>query len=222
MDTATSQAVVAVGGLDGRAEATATWAAGRRHDEELLSRISGLLRTMELTPAEIGAVVVGTGPGAFTGLRVGLSTAKTLAHQLRVPIVGVSSAEALLHAAASVPADDGRAGPELVLLLPAGSTDLLLVRAGRPAELVPGGQAPQLAAGEATVAVDLDGRADLEASERGRRALDGLAAALVRIGAGRLVRGEADDVEQLVPEYVTLPRGVVTSTGEIEWSRDRR
>jgi tRNA threonylcarbamoyladenosine biosynthesis protein TsaB len=177
---------------------------------------------MELTPADIGAVVVGTGPGAFTGLRVGLSTAKTLAHELRVPIVGVSSADALLHAAASGRDDDGRPGSELVLLLPAGSTDLLLVRLGRPAELVPGGHAPQLAADEATVAVDLDGRADPEASERGRRALDGLAAALLKIGADRLVRGGADDVEQLVPEYVTLPRGVVTSTGEIEWSRDRR
>ena len=44
----------------------------------------------------MAAIVVGTGPGAFTGLRVGIATAKGMAHALGVPIVGVSTADALL------------------------------------------------------------------------------------------------------------------------------
>ena len=49
-----------------------------------------------IEPARIAAVVVGTGPGAFTGLRVGIATAKGLAHALRRPIIGISTADALL------------------------------------------------------------------------------------------------------------------------------
>jgi hypothetical protein len=48
------------------------------------------------------------------------------------------------------------------------------------------------------------------------------AAALVRIGAERLTAGEADDLARLVPEYVTLPRGVAATSGEVAWSRDPR
>jgi tRNA threonylcarbamoyl adenosine modification protein YeaZ len=217
IDTATSRAVVALGDPAGRLLSSADWSPGQRHSEELLPRIDAMLRSADLGPRQLGGIVVGTGPGAFTGLRVGLATAKTLAHELDLPIAGVSSAEALLLAAQ----DAGEPGP-FVLLLPAGSTDRLLVRPGRPAELLPGGHGPYLAAGEAIVAVDLADRADPESVARGEAALVGLATALVRLGSRRLSRGEADDVDQLVPEYVTLPRGVAAAAGEIAWSRDRR
>ena len=69
--------------------------------------------------------------------------------------------------------------------------------------------------------MDLDGRAPVDALGRGAVALDGLGAALLRLGAARLAAGEVDDNELLVPEYVTLPRGVVSSGGAIEWSSDR-
>jgi len=50
----------------------------------------------------------------------------------------------------------------------------------------------------------------------------GIAAALVAIGAARLAAGTPDDLARLVPEYVSLPRGVATERGEVAWSRDPR
>ena len=240
IDTATSRALAALGDPGGGLLASTAWTAGQRHSEELLPRVAGLLSEAGIDARQLGALIVGTGPGAFTGLRVGLATAKTLAHQLRLPIVGVSSAEALLLAArdgqtapaggfgpnpALAPSPGGApsgAAPGLVLVLPAGSSDRLFVRPGQPAELLPGGREPDLGLGEAIVAVDLDGRADPAASDRGHAAMNGLARALLALGAARLARGEADDVERLVPEYVMLPRGVASTAGEISWSRDPR
>jgi tRNA threonylcarbamoyl adenosine modification protein YeaZ len=169
---------------------------------------------------DLRGIIVGTGPGAFTGLRVGLATAKGLAHGLGLPIVGVSTAEALIAAAR---ASDTRAGdqPATLLLLPAGPNDRVAVRAGQPPELLPGGTEP-LIGGDELVAVDLDGRAPADAVARGEAARNGLAAALFRIGGARLAAGDPDDLAGLVPEYVTLPRGIRASSGEVTWSRDHR
>ena len=83
IDTATTHAVVALGAPDGALLDERSWVAGYRHGEELLARIEGLLRDRASSPAALGGIVVGTGPGAFTGLRVGIATAKGLAYALR-------------------------------------------------------------------------------------------------------------------------------------------
>jgi len=72
------------------------------------------------------------------------------------------------------------------------------------------------------VAVDLPDRAPAAAIARGDVAADRLAVTLVRLGGARLMRGDTDDLANLVPEYVTLPRGVLTEQGEVAWSRGRR
>jgi tRNA threonylcarbamoyladenosine biosynthesis protein TsaB len=54
-----------------------------------------LLREAGVEPSELGAVVVGTGPGSFTGLRMGLAAARGLALALDVPVAGVSTLDAL-------------------------------------------------------------------------------------------------------------------------------
>jgi tRNA threonylcarbamoyl adenosine modification protein YeaZ len=223
IDTATTRAVVAAAALDGTPIGMTTWIVGRTHGEQLLPAIGRLHGEANLRRSRIRGVIVGSGPGAFTGLRVGIATAKALAHELGVPIVGVSTGEALLAAAE----DRGNrrstsAVTDRVLLMPAGPNDRLAVRGGMSPVLVPGGTDPDLADGEELIAVDLDGRAPADAVARGERARDRLAEALVRLGSARLRAGDVDDLARLVPEYVSLPRGVRAETGEVAWSRDLR
>jgi tRNA threonylcarbamoyl adenosine modification protein YeaZ len=227
IDTATSQVIVAAGTLDGTPLGITTWVAGRTHGEQLLPAIGRLHGEANLRRSRIRGVIVGTGPGAFTGLRVGIATAKALAHELGVPIVGVSTAEALLDAAASGSDAAGAAEaagtrPSRVLLLPAGPNDRLAVRPGEGPVLLPGGMDADLSDGDELVALDLDGRAPADALARGERARERLAATLLRLGAARLASGAVDDLARLVPEYVSLPRGVRAESGEVAWSRDHR
>jgi tRNA threonylcarbamoyl adenosine modification protein YeaZ len=214
IDTSGMDALVALGEEDGGLVAERRWAAGYRHGEELLTRIDHLLSANGVPLAELGGIVVGTGPGAFTGLRVGLATAKALAHGLGIPIAGVASSEALLAAVA-------REGDhKLALLLPAGPSDRVLVLDG-VATLVRGGEELELDRATTLVAVDLPDRAPAAAQAAGMQAEVGLSAALLRLGARKLAAG-GDDVALLVPEYVTLPRGVPVAKGEVRWSHDPR
>jgi tRNA threonylcarbamoyl adenosine modification protein YeaZ len=215
LDTATTRVVVATGSPDGRVDGITTWAAGYRHGETLLATISRFLGEQNIRRSRLTGIVVGTGPGAFTGLRVGIATAKGLAHGLGLPIVGISTAEALMAGLAT------SEGP-FVLLLPAGPADRIVVRPGGRPELLPGGSEPDLASGEELVAVDLDGRAPVDALARGEIAREGLGRALIELGAARLRAGRFDDLAELVPDYVTLPRGVRHAAGEMAWSRDPR
>ena len=213
IDTATTRVVIAIGSFGGDIAGTTTWVAGYRHGETLLPTLETFLADRELGRDDVAGIVVGTGPGAFTGLRVGLATAKGLAHAARIPLVGVSTAEALLHAA----------GDSIgVVLLPAGRSDLVIVRRGEAPRLLPGGTEPEVAPGEAVMAVDLDGRAPVDAATRGEAAREGLGQALLRLGAARLQAHPDGELAVVVPEYVTLPRGVRAATGTVAWSRDPR
>jgi tRNA threonylcarbamoyl adenosine modification protein YeaZ len=214
IDTATSRVVVAAAALDGTPLGVSTWEAGRTHGAQLLPAIGRLTGEANLRRSRIRGVIVGTGPGAFTGLRVGIATAKALAHELGVPIVGVSTGAALLDASGT--------GDPGVLLLPAGPNDRLVVRSGTAPVLLPGGTEPALMPADILVALDLDGRAPADAVARGEAARAGFPASLVRLGAGRLVAGDTDDLARLVPDYVSLPRGVDRESGEVAWSRDHR
>ena len=214
IDTATSRVVVAAAALDGTPLGVSTWEAGRTHGAQLLPAIGRLTGEANLRRSRIRGVIVGTGPGAFTGLRVGIATAKALAHELGVPIVGISTGAALLAASGT--------GEHGLLLLPAGPNDRLAVRAGSAPVLLPGGTEPRVGPHDVLVALDLAGRAPADALERGETARSGFPAALVWLGAARLAAGDTDDLARLVPDYVSLPRGVERESGEVAWSRDLR
>ncbi len=94
--TATSQVGVALGGPDGPM-ASLQVRRGRRHAELLAPAIETITRMAGIGTQQISRVAVDIGPGLFTGLRVGVATAKALAAGLDVPIVGCSSLELLAH-----------------------------------------------------------------------------------------------------------------------------
>ena len=72
--------------------------AGRARQEVVAPALDQLLRWTDLDLSKVGGIAVGIGPGLFTGLRVGVETAKTLAQVLHVPIVGITSLDALAYA----------------------------------------------------------------------------------------------------------------------------
>lgn len=67
----------------------------KTHSEQLMPHIEQLLVLAETPKEDIEAVAVSIGPGSFTGLRIGLATAKALAYALQIPLIGVPTLEAL-------------------------------------------------------------------------------------------------------------------------------
>jgi tRNA threonylcarbamoyl adenosine modification protein YeaZ len=208
LDTATSTIVVAAGRPDGTLLAASAFEGRYRHSQELLPAVERMLAEAHLRLPDLAGVIVGTGPGAFTGLRVGIATAKTLAHELARPIVGISTSDALLAGASGATA----------VWLPSGPRERLRATAGAPAIIA--ADAP----GQDDVAVDLDGRAPESALARGHDAVAALPASLLRLGAARLAAGNVDDPERLVPAYAVPPRGAPAgeAQGGVAWARDPR
>ena len=94
LDTATPAVTVAV--ADGeRVLAEVTTVDARRHGELLAPAVEQVLREAGVDRHDLTAVAVGVGPGPFTGLRVGLVTARTLAAVLGLEVLGVCTHDAL-------------------------------------------------------------------------------------------------------------------------------
>ncbi|HEX9482680.1 MAG TPA: tRNA (adenosine(37)-N6)-threonylcarbamoyltransferase complex dimerization subunit type 1 TsaB [Solirubrobacteraceae bacterium] len=79
------------------------------HATRLLTMVDGLLADAAIGLADVGRIAVGAGPGTFTGLRVGIATARGLAHSLGSELAAVSSLEALAFGALSAGGAAGRA-----------------------------------------------------------------------------------------------------------------
>jgi tRNA threonylcarbamoyl adenosine modification protein YeaZ len=102
IDTSTPAVTAALHDGD-RVLAESTTVDGRRHGELLAPAVEQVLAEAGARPADLTDVAVGVGPGPFTGLRVGLVTARVLGHTLGLPVHGVCSLDAL----ASVAEVDG-------------------------------------------------------------------------------------------------------------------
>ncbi len=212
IDTASELASVALS-QDGRLLAEITWRCRRNHTVELLPTIEKLLAQAGATKADLTAVFVCTGPGMYTGLRVGISTAKGLAVGLGLPVVGVGrlDMDAYTHAAFPGPivavhrAGRGelawaayRANPWRELSKPRLSLPEDLARRGRRRTLFVGEVDDALAAllHEAS-----SGRAVIASPAASIRR----AAALAELAYSRLAAGLSDDVRLLRPVYLRPP-----------------
>jgi tRNA threonylcarbamoyladenosine biosynthesis protein TsaB len=101
IDTATRRIGVVLAnehGLLGRVEIGSTFGdAPPRHAEHLVPAIAWICEQSSAEPAQLSAVAVGTGPGMFTGLRVGVTTAKAIAQSLRIPVIPIPSLDLLAY-----------------------------------------------------------------------------------------------------------------------------
>ena len=125
MDTSTSAITVAI--HDGTVVlAERSMIDARAHTEHLAPLITQILSEAGLAPGDLTDVAVGVGPGPFTGLRVGLVTARTFAHALDIPVHGVVSLDALAHEAMSSERLDD--GDELVVATDARRKEVYVAR----------------------------------------------------------------------------------------------
>jgi tRNA threonylcarbamoyladenosine biosynthesis protein TsaB len=93
-DTSSPTVTVAVhDGTDVVAELTSEET--MRHGEQLTPLIDRVLREVGIVPQDLTAIAVGVGPGPFTGLRVGLVSARTMAYVLQIPVYGICSLDVL-------------------------------------------------------------------------------------------------------------------------------
>lgn len=216
-DTATPATVVGVLALGGAVmERRDDPPAGTRphHTDRLLALAAEALAAGGLGFQDVDRIAVGTGPGGFTGLRIGVATARALAQGLGVPLVGVSSLRAL--------AAGGPAGEPVLAVLDArrGEAFAAAYEDGeeRIAPRVVGpGELPALAArrdGRRWVAVGDGALRFREELERGGAVVPAPSDPAHRIGAaavcGLAVEAPDRGRDVVVPDYLRVPDAEIT------------
>ncbi len=101
LDTSTEGATVGVS-ANGHPIVSANIELPRRHGRDLVPRLRDVLEQAGLRPMDLDLIAAGLGPGSFTGLRIGLAAAKTLAYAAEAAILGIDSLEGI---AANAPPD---------------------------------------------------------------------------------------------------------------------
>ncbi len=223
IETATRQAGCALAGAEG-VLASFQVATGRRHAETLVPAIDFTCRRAGVQLREVSVVAVDVGPGLFTGLRVGMATAKAMAQGLRVPMVGLSSLDLLAFSvrhttrliAAVIDARRGEVFSALYRPVPGGVQRLGPSRVSSPEEVA----SDLMARNEDTILVG-DGAeryaADLGGARHTEIADGGLAhpspASLVELAHPRAIREEFVQPWELEPLYLRK------SDAELNWER---
>jgi tRNA threonylcarbamoyladenosine biosynthesis protein TsaB len=203
--------------------------AGRARQETVTPALEQLLDWTGVRLSQVGGIAAGIGPGLFTGLRVGVQTAKTLAQVLGVPIVGIASLDALAFGVRHthkliVAVLDGRRGEVFYTIyraLPGGVVRGHDYTVATPdhlcaeLETIPG---DLLAVGDGAILyrdqlAALGSRVELASAMRAHPE----AAALAELAVPRFLREEHDRLHEVRPLYLRR------SDAEIAWDRrDRR
>lgn len=199
LDTSGTFCVLALAGDDGSVQAVSLFQSKRSLSRRLLGEVDGLLSRNGLTLADMTAFAVGLGPGSFTGVRVGVTTAKTLAQVLEKPLVGVGTLDAY---AAALSGLDGVSLP--VLPSRRGEVYAAVYERG---EGIEGPFAASLEAISERQNVTLCGDAALIPNWSGPAVFQPWTPpeGLCRIAARRLANGDTDNPFSLVPLYVVAP-----------------
>lgn len=205
MDTSGTYCVLALADdADGTLLAASIFEGRRTLSRRLMGEIDGLLTRNNLSLADLSGLAVGLGPGSFTGVRVGVTTAKTLAQVMGKPLVGVGT----LDAYAAVWSSPGDA--LLMPVLPSRKGEVYAA-AYQNGECV-----------EVPFAENVDTLAE-RLTQRGASMVCGQSSlltpwtgpsltqlwtppeGLARLAAARLSAGDTDDPLSLVPLYVVAP-----------------
>ena len=182
---------------------------GRRHAQTLVAEIDRLTRESEIRLRDLDAVAVSIGPGSFTGLRIGVTCAKTLAYATGCQVAGVDT---LLCIAENSPADVA----ELFVISDAGRGELyaghyargddgFYVRDGEIVIVSAGPWCSGRAAGDVVSGPGVDKYAnELPAAVRQLEPPLRLprAGVVARLGERRILAGRADDLWPLEPFYL--------------------
>jgi tRNA threonylcarbamoyladenosine biosynthesis protein TsaB len=226
IETSTPQTTVALGTEQGLV-ASALVGAGQATHEVVVPTVERLLQWSNLRLSSVTGIAVGLGPGLFTGMRVGIATAKTLSQVLAVPVAGLPSLDILAfsvrHArrlvCATVDAKRGELFYSFYRPVPGGVTRETPFQVGSPDHL-----AAELEAHPEDVLVVGGGalvyRRTLEEAgghvELGPAALAfPPAGSLVELAIPRFEREEFDRLYELAPLYMRK------SDAEINWDRRR-
>lgn len=213
IDTATEQASLSLhDGLRIRAEHT--WEAPRRHTTELSPRLEEAMDQARVSRDRLRGVAVVTGPGSFTGLRIGMSVAKGLALALGIPVIGIPTLDVVAYAqgpderrlAAVLEAGRGRISVVFYRWVSGRWRPLDDARLTSWADMEKRITEPTLFCGEVdrcgaeALARLGDSAVLLSPARRLRRA-----GFLAELGWQRLRRGEVDDPAALTPVYLRQP-----------------
>jgi tRNA threonylcarbamoyladenosine biosynthesis protein TsaB len=209
LDTATPATAVALVAGDAEAERVHVPAPGERpgHAAQLLPLANDLLTGAGLTFGDLDRIAVGTGPGTFTGLRIGVATARGLAQAAQAELVGVSTLRTL-----AARAGEEHDGPVLAVLDARRGEAFAALYEGDQEVVSPAAMTPAMLAGLARPGVPAVGdgavrfRAVLEPSgavvpDDGSPLHTVSALTLARLAG----RAGAADRESVVPDYLRLP-----------------
>jgi tRNA threonylcarbamoyladenosine biosynthesis protein TsaB len=202
-DTATAGTAAAVWAPDGPAvERRDDPAAGERprHASRLLVLIEDALAASGAGWEAVDRIAVGVGPGGFTGLRLGIATARALAQARDLPLVGVSSLAAL---------SAGVGGDDVVAVIDARRGEVFAASPGAfgPEALAPGALAARIVPGATAVG---DGAVRFRSElERAGAVIPAEASPLHRVSALQVCRlgaeGSPTDRDALLPDYRREP-----------------